>query len=400
MCIPVALVYFAQKKKDVPFHWMFFMFGAFIITCGFTHLIDVWTFYNPVYRFSAFMKVITALASLSTVIALIPTIPKALNLPGIITLNEKLHQEVKVRKKTEEDLQLSYSTLAKKMEDLETINARLEQEITTRKEYEEKLARQTRELEYSNKELEQFTYITSHDLRSPLINLRGFSDVLQNSLDKATPAIKKGLKELSGKEKEKIEKILESSIPKALGYINSAVGRIDNLSNAILELSRTGRRKLHWELIDTNKLVSSCIDSFRHQIDVKNVVVVLEEIPSVYADRVSVEQVFANIIDNAIKYLPPGPQGKISISGREEEEHVLFVIEDNGCGIAEHNMEKVFQVFRRIGKAEVPGEGMGMAYTKTIVHRHGGEVWCESTLDKGTKFYFTIKQKLNKNEDY
>jgi len=124
--------------------------------------------------------------------------------------------------------------------------------------------------------------------------------------------------------------------------------------------------------------------------------VCLGALPDVVADRTSMEQIMGNILGNAVKYLEPGRPGRIEIFGERGETATTFIVRDNGRGIAQEDMFKVFAPFRRAGKQNVPGEGMGMAYVQALVRRHGGQIHCESELGVGTTFTFSLPHHLDK----
>ena len=114
--------------------------------------------------------------------------------------------------------------------------------------------------------------------------------------------------------------------------------------------------------------------------------------PIIRSDPLALEQIFSNLMDNAVKYLDPSRPGKISITAISTENEYLFSIRDNGRGIAEEDLSKIFDLFRRVGKQDVPGDGMGLAYIRTILRQLGGGVWCESKLGVGTTMFFTVPQ--------
>ncbi len=247
------------------------------------------------------------------------------------------------------------------------------------------------ELEAINEELETFTYITSHDLRSPLVNLKGFSSELHRSIAVIIPKLEAWLPTLPPAEREELSRELCQHIPKALSYIITAAEKMDRMTSAILKLSRLGRREIRFEPITTVKIVRQCLEALAYQIEKSQSTIEIEDLPDIVADRACIEQVFGNLLDNALKYLDPARPGHIRIVGFQSAGQVSFSIYDNGCGIAPHEMHKVFEIFRRAsGSESVPGEGMGMAYVRTIVKRHGGNIWCDSIPGKGTAFHFTI----------
>jgi len=256
----------------------------------------------------------------------------------------------------------------------------------------ERLSRSNDELQEINEELKSFAYIVSHDLRAPLVNIKGFSDELIFSLREIGPLLGKYLDGFPPAERQKFSEVLNKDIPEALLFIGSSVSRMDNLINAILKLSRAGRRKLNPERLNVQGLVRHIVNSLTHQIESRNITVTAEGLPDVLADRTAMEQVFGNLLDNAIKYLEPGRAGEIEITAERNEEEVIFHVRDNGRGMAAEDIPRAFEIFKRVGRQDVPGEGMGLAFVKTQVRLHGGRIWCTSEPGKGTTFNFTLPQ--------
>lgn len=259
-------------------------------------------------------------------------------------------------------------------------------DITVQKEREE-------ELRNVNHELEQFTYITSHDLRAPLVNLKGFAGEIELSLDTAKPALDRLMAKMSAEDRAILENNFYKDIPESLVFIKSAVEKMNTLTTAILDLSRIGRRVLRPETIDTGTIVQRCLNSLAYEIQQKKIEVETVPLPHVQADAVTLEQIFGNVLDNAVKYLDPKRAGKITISGMQLPGEVLFSIADNGRGIAESDKNRVFEIFRRAGNSgDTRGIGMGMAHVKLMVRRMGGRIWFESVLGEGTTFHFILPQ--------
>lgn len=252
----------------------------------------------------------------------------------------------------------------------------------------------------SNKELEEFTYIASHDLRSPLVNLKGFAGEIEHVLGMVTPYIHECLAKVPTPKAEDIRVAIDKEIPQALGFIKSSVLRMDKLTKAILDLSRYGRREMRMEIIDMDKLVHTCLETLRHQMAEKNISVKVEPLPSVMADSIAVEQIVGNILDNAVKYSEPSRPGMIEIGAASGASETTFHVRDNGRGISQADMKKVFEIFKRAGNnIQIPGEGMGMAYVQAMVRRLGGTIWCDSTAGEGTCFYFTIPHYIKKDSE-
>jgi signal transduction histidine kinase len=183
---------------------------------------------------------------------------------------------------------------------------------------------------------------------------------------------------------------LQEDAPEALGFIDSSVTRMDRFINALLKLSRLGRRELDLEPLDMDALVQATLQTLAHQIEEREVSVTVGSLSEVIADRTSMEQIMGNLLNNAVIYLDPDCPGEIEITAESSPNETTFHVHDNGRGIAEGDMDKVFTPFRRAGRQDVPGEGMGLPYVQALVRRHGGRIWVESEPGKGSTFHFTI----------
>ncbi|MFC1835912.1 PAS domain S-box protein [Thermodesulfobacteriota bacterium] len=243
-------------------------------------------------------------------------------------------------------------------------------------------------------EIRHFTYIVSHDLRAPLVNLRGFDKELTIGLGTVQQAVTEAIESLSEERKSEIVHVMQEDIPEAVSFIESAVSRMDRLTTSILNLSRMGRRELSLEEIDMNALVEESLRSFAPQIDQLDMGVELSPLPTILADRTSMEQIIGNLLGNAIKYLKPGRTGLVKISADQGVDVTTFQISDNGIGVDKSDLETIFDVFKRSGDQQVPGEGMGLAYVRTLIRRHAGRIWCDSVPGEGSTFSFTISNRL------
>lgn len=247
----------------------------------------------------------------------------------------------------------------------------------------------------SNEELQRYAYIVSHDLRAPLVNIMGFTSELETDLALLTAHIYK----LGGdREDPAVKEVFlaaEESIPEALTFIRSSMTRMDGLINEILKLSRAGRRLLEPTRIDMTGLVSGCIDAIRQHFAVAGTDVKIEgDLPSVISDRLALEQIFTNLLDNAAKYLVADRPGVIRIRGNLDRHSARYEVEDNGRGIAEADRERVFELFRRAGQQDRPGDGIGLAHTRMLARRLGGDVTIKSDGQSGTTFIVTVARDL------
>ncbi len=262
------------------------------------------------------------------------------------------------------------------------LSARVQAEEALRQardELEVRVKERTAELEEANAEIRRFAYIVSHDLRAPLVNLKGFASELRAAADVLQAAMPAALPHLEPPRRADVVRALDQDIPEALSFIETSVTRMDHLIRAILHLSRLGHRDLHLEPLDMQALVHGTIRTLAHQIAARQAQVIVEPLPPVTADRTAMEQIMGNLLTNAVAYLVPGRPGEIVVTGECHADVTVFTVRDNGRGIATEDIPKIFEPFRRVGRQDVPGEGMGLAYVRMLVQRHGGEIRCHSS---------------------
>lgn len=254
---------------------------------------------------------------------------------------------------------------------------------------EQRIEERTAELSRANEEIQRFASVVSHDLRAPLVNIMGFTSELERSLSQLTAA-------LPHVDPDKAEyrdalAAVREDIPESIAFIRSSTSKMDELINAILKLSREGQRKLAPELIDMRALLETTKQSLNRQIEAANAEVAISpSMPSIFSDRLGLEQVFGNLLDNAIKYLRPDRPGQISVRSHRDGDYVTFEVADNGRGIPPHDLERIFEMFRRSGVQDRPGEGIGLAHVRATLRRLGGEISVASELGKGTIFYVRL----------
>jgi PAS domain S-box-containing protein len=263
-------------------------------------------------------------------------------------------------------------------------------DITDRKEAEEELKRSSREIKEMYDELRTFSYITSHDLRAPLVNIKGFINELHRGIEEIGPLLAKSLEQAEEGERQRLSQVVEKDIPEAMQFIDSSASRMDMLINAILKLSLVDRRKISREPVGLEDLVRKILKSMAGQIEPRGIWVTLGKLPDLVTDRAALEQIIGNLLDNAVKYLDPGRPGEIAITADQSNGQTILHIRDNGRGMTAEDIPRAFESFRRVGRHDVPGEGMGLAYVKTNVRTLGGRVWCESTPGQGTTFSVSL----------
>jgi signal transduction histidine kinase len=251
------------------------------------------------------------------------------------------------------------------------------------------LARRGEELAAKNEEIESFVYVVSHDLRAPLVNLRGFSEELRASCGELERTVNaSGMPEPAAKD---VSRILHEDIDGSLHYVTASGTKLQRLIDALLMLSRTGRDDYELERLSVSDIVRATLDVLRVSIDASGARVEVGELPDVHGDLTAIGQVFTNLISNAVKYLQPGRPGSIQIGGSEQQDDMChFWVRDNGAGMHPNAQRRVFQVFQRFHPELASGEGMGLAIVKRVVERHGGRVWVESEPGVGSTFHVTL----------
>jgi len=268
---------------------------------------------------------------------------------------------------------------------LDAMNAGLEHQVRDR----------TFELTRANDEIQRFAYIVSHDLRAPLVNVMGFTSELETAgriIDRQMTAVETRAPKLV--EQDALTAVREE-LPEAIGFIRASTEKMDRLINAILRLSREGRRNLVPEQIDMTAMSQAVADSVRHQTEASDAEIVVEPLPAIESDRLSMEQILGNLVDNAVKYLDPSRHGRITVSGYETGDGwVVYRIADNGRGISDRDHERIFELFRRSGKQDRAGEGLGLAFVRNSVRRLGGDITVESELGKGSTFMLKFPTRL------
>ncbi len=263
-------------------------------------------------------------------------------------------------------------------------------DVTKRKKAEKELERLNVVLRQKNKELEQIVYITSHDLRTPLVNISGYSKETTKSLEEVV-SILQNAEDLTVA-KEKVSLIVESDIAESESYISKNIFKMENLLSALLNLSRLGQQELKKEKLNMNNMMADIAKLMTYQVANIDTKLELSELPFCVGDAIQINQLFSNLIGNALKYLDSERSGVIKVSGRKEHNHSVYCVEDNGIGIAPEHQEKIFEIFYQLEPSKVNGEGLGLSIARKVVNSHGGKIWVESELCKGSKFFVSLPE--------
>ncbi len=275
--------------------------------------------------------------------------------------------------------------LVEAQNEVRTLNAGLEGRVRER----------TAELGRANEEIQRFAYIVTHDLRAPLVNIMGFTSELETGLTSVQSYVKPD----APNDEEAVSQARTAALeemPEAIGFIRSSTRKMDGLINAILKLSREGRRMLKPERIELQAVLDTAAASIRHQVvEVGGEVSIDGSVPSLVSDRLALEQIFGNLFDNAVKYRARDRPLQIHVRAREEPgQRISVEVEDNGRGIASQDHGRVFDLFRRSGTQDQPGEGIGLAHVRTMIRSLGGEITLRSQIAQGTTLTLTLPRDL------
>ncbi|MGE9009042.1 sensor histidine kinase [Leptospira interrogans] len=261
----------------------------------------------------------------------------------------------------------------------------------------------TADLREANDEIQRFAYIVSHDLRSPLVNIMGFTSELEElrgdifkriatlaRAQSAAPATADNATDSAEPVLEGPDKQLSEDFTEALGFIKSSIAKMDRLISAILNLTREGRREFEPVRIETRELIEGIVATVAHQAAEAEAQIRIEALPNIVSDRLALEQIFSNLIENALKYLKTGVPGDIQVRGRTKLGFAIFEIIDNGRGIDPKDHQRIFELFRRAGTQDKPGQGIGLAHVRALVRRLGGTLSVASELHNGSTFTITL----------
>ena len=264
---------------------------------------------------------------------------------------------------------------------------------------EDQVEERTADLSRANEEIQRFAYIVSHDLRSPLVNVMGFTAELAEATAPLAELIDRAEAVAPEIVTQEARLAAREDLPEAIGFIRASTQKMDRLINAILKLSREGRRSITPERVDPATVGDAIIASIQHLIDDRGATVTIDRpLPMVVTDRLALEQILSNLIENATKYLQPGRPGAIRLTGTRERNRVILSVVDNGRGIAAGDHQRVFDLFRRAGPQDQPGEGIGLAHVRALAYRLGGTIDVVSTLGEGATFRLNLPSDLSKQD--
>jgi len=272
--------------------------------------------------------------------------------------------------------------------EVSVLNAGLEQRVEAR----------TADLARANADIQRFVQIISHDLRAPLVSIVGFTAELQDSLGSLRLLVDRSVAG-SGADDPDLQEARAAAtelLPEAIGYIRSSSEKMERLINAVLKLAREGRRALRAETIDLKEIVTGGAAAIQHQLSEAGGKIDIElGVPRIESDRFSLELIVGNLLDNAVKYRAADRPLHIKVQTRAiADDRVEIEVTDNGRGIAERDRERVFDLFKRSGMQDQPGDGIGLAYVLAALRNLGGDISVTSELGRGTSFRLTMPRAL------
>ncbi len=367
LAIPGVLVFFAWRRRALPFRGVFLLFGLFIVSCGFTHFMEAVIIYHPLYRLAGVLKLLTAIVSWATVIALIPVVPKALAL----RTSEELEGEIAERMRAERALEQERRSLERRVEErtaeLEKANAALVEEIASRKKAQaererllESEQRARTEAENANRLKDEFLATLSHELRTPLSAMMGWTHLLREG------------------------KLDEGMTARGLEVLDRNTRAQAKLIDDLLDVSRiiTGKLRLETRPVEMAGVVRAAADAIGPAASAKEVEVTVSlagEPCVVMGDPTRLQQVAWNLLSNAVKFTPRG--GRIEATLTREKADVVLTVKDDGLGVAPALLPHVFERFRQGDTGttrKFGGLGLGLSIVRHLVELHGGTATAHS----------------------
>jgi signal transduction histidine kinase len=355
--IPLALFAFVRRRRDLKFRGTVYLFIAFILACGATHLLSILTLWVPVYGIEGLVKALTAVLSVVTAMALWPLLPLALALPTpteLRTANERLAAMVA-------DLELR---VAERTEALEAANRELHAIVEQR----EKLIE---ELTTSNVERDQFVHAASHDLREPLRMASAFSALLSDGY----------AERLDHRGKDFLANVIQ------------ATGHMNLLLDDLVSFARLGAdaEKASWfSTEDVFEQVLVMVGDEARAVGAR--IERTSALPRLFANPIRFHRLMQNLIGNALKYVPAGVSPLVQVSAERTGGFWTFSVKDNGIGIDPRFFQRIFEPFKRLhAKSDYPGTGLGLAICRKIVEGFGGRISVCSEEGQGSTFSFTVK---------
>lgn len=345
--IPLAISRFVRLRTDLEFRWMFWLFGAFILACGTSHAMSVWTVWQPLYLLEGGVKAVTAGVSMATAVLLVPLVPRALRVPSPAQLRaakEALEVEVAQRRRAEDAARELAAALESRVEE------------------------RTLELRRANEDLQQFVQVVSHDLREPVRAVSNFTLLLEKRYGDA----------------------LDDRARLYVRHASSGAERAQQMLADLVRYARLGVAPPDPEPVALADVVSDVVDDLREPIGASAAEIDVGPLPTVRTSRTSVRQLVQNLVSNALKYHGDAPP-RVRLEGEGGPDRWTLRVVDHGEGVPAAQRERIFEMFSRLHtQDEVEGSGVGLAICRRIAERLGGTLRVEGTPGGGATFVLEV----------
>ncbi|WP_051359954.1 sensor histidine kinase [Adhaeribacter aquaticus] len=381
--LPLMLFYIVKKRQDLIHRNLFMMFGIFIMACGATHFVDIWTIWNPTYRLASVVTMFTGLVSVAAAVTLFRTIPAILALPSPIqqdATNAELRAQIEEREKAQTSLRQINDELEIRVQQrtaqLIRANRDLEQQIENRKRAERDLIAKNGELIRINGDLDNFVYCASHDLKSPVVNAEGLVTALREEL----PSDIQGVQDL-------------------LGRLDLSIRQMHRTIQDLTEVSTLQKNtdKSDFEILNFSKVLDEVKISLADKIGKAGVTITgdFSQVDEVRFTHKNLTSIIFNLVSNAIKYRSPDRAPVIQVSSQDAGDYVMLAVADNGIGmdLIKHE-KKIFSLFKRLHD-NIEGSGVGLFIVKRIMEYNQGRVEVESKPGEGTTFKIFFPKRIS-----
>ena len=266
-------------------------------------------------------------------------------------------------------------------------------DVTVRKLAEDERERLLKSIATKNEELQSIVYVSSHDLKTPLVNIKGFSEILVEHCADIRELVKKA--DFDEDSRKKILSVLDEDIGCDLEYITTSAERMRKLIDGLLKVSRIGTTKIEVQTINMKEVISEILGTVKYRADEIGAEIIVEELEDCKGDKHQITQLFTNLIDNALKYRSEKRKCTIHITGQIKDDRNVYSVEDNGMGIPATYHRKIFGIYNRLHpKGPAEGEGLGLTIVQRILDRHNGHIWIESEYGNGSKFFVSLPKSL------
>jgi signal transduction histidine kinase len=267
-------------------------------------------------------------------------------------------------------------------------------DVTEERRLQRERERLIRDLDQKNRELENLVYATSHDLRSPMLNIQGFAGRIEARCGEIKRLAEQA--ELAPEDRAALRDLAAEQLPKSLAHVQAGVDKMDRLISGLLRLSRLGRAGLKRTPIEPRGIWREIVNAMAFSLQSAGARVEVGDLPPCYGDAGQINQLFTNLLDNAVKYRDPVRPLQVTVSGRVDGARVVYSVADTGIGIAAKHQGRIWEIFFRANPGgETGGEGLGLNLVRRIVERHEGEIWVDSVEGQGSVFHVALPMAAN-----